>query len=354
MTVGEKIKELRKKRDLTQEKLADFLCVSYQAVSKWECGLSSPDLSLIVPLARLLGVTTDELLGAAAKDTDKRREELEEMYQKAGKTGDISLERKVCEEAVMEYPGDMLLLHRLAWVLSISGVFVSPDVDVAADLERAIKLFDTVIENTRDDVLKSTAISGIVECLCRKGRKDEARKYVDLFSETYVDPFMKKQLICKCLSGEEQLRQRQRDFNELFKIFIDAVMWGQLGDRKITDVAAEAIIKALIPDGNYCMYHDSMMDIQFRKAEAAAVRGDGDAAVELLQKAMYHAKEFDMITLVNPGEYAYTAPLLDKVTVDTRGLYGEYSLPMAKGIKVMCQNDAFDLIRDREDFRALF
>ncbi len=40
MTIGERIKVLRKRNDLTQEKLADYLCVSYQAVSKWECGVS--------------------------------------------------------------------------------------------------------------------------------------------------------------------------------------------------------------------------------------------------------------------------------------------------------------------------
>ena len=40
MNIGEKIKELRRKNDLTQEKLADYLNVSYQAVSKWECGVS--------------------------------------------------------------------------------------------------------------------------------------------------------------------------------------------------------------------------------------------------------------------------------------------------------------------------
>ena len=61
--IGEKIKELRRKNDLTQEKLADQLGVSYQTVSKWETGVTSPDLSLIVPLARLFKVTTDELFG---------------------------------------------------------------------------------------------------------------------------------------------------------------------------------------------------------------------------------------------------------------------------------------------------
>ena len=83
MTIGEKIKELRKKNDLTQEKLADYLCVSYQAVSKWECGLSSPDLSLIVPLAKLLRVTTDELLGMTPPETDNRKLEYDALYEKA-------------------------------------------------------------------------------------------------------------------------------------------------------------------------------------------------------------------------------------------------------------------------------
>ena len=63
--IGQKIKSLRKKADLTQDRLAEMLGVSAQAVSKWEVGSASPDLSLIVPLCRVFGVTADELLGIA-------------------------------------------------------------------------------------------------------------------------------------------------------------------------------------------------------------------------------------------------------------------------------------------------
>ena len=38
--IGQRIRKLRKKNDLTQEKLADLLGVTYQSVSKWECGVS--------------------------------------------------------------------------------------------------------------------------------------------------------------------------------------------------------------------------------------------------------------------------------------------------------------------------
>ena len=57
------IQALRKRREMTQSTLAEHLGVSAKAVSKWERGLSCPDLSLLPDLARLLGVSVDTLLG---------------------------------------------------------------------------------------------------------------------------------------------------------------------------------------------------------------------------------------------------------------------------------------------------
>lgn len=63
MSVSNRIKYYRKKNNLTQSQLAELISVSSQAISKWETGVGSPDISLIVPIAKALRISTDELLG---------------------------------------------------------------------------------------------------------------------------------------------------------------------------------------------------------------------------------------------------------------------------------------------------
>ena len=59
---GAFVARLRKEKGLTQRQLAELVGVSDKAVSKWERGLSLPDISLLEPLADALGVTVAELL----------------------------------------------------------------------------------------------------------------------------------------------------------------------------------------------------------------------------------------------------------------------------------------------------
>lgn len=61
--IGENIRKYRKFKGFTQEELAQELGVTSQAVSRWEASAGMPDISLIVPLAQNLGVTTDALFG---------------------------------------------------------------------------------------------------------------------------------------------------------------------------------------------------------------------------------------------------------------------------------------------------
>ena len=62
MKLCEKLYELRRAAGLSQEELAEKLSVSRQAVSKWENGAAQPELSKLVELSRLYGVSVDELL----------------------------------------------------------------------------------------------------------------------------------------------------------------------------------------------------------------------------------------------------------------------------------------------------
>ena len=59
---GAFVAELRKEKGITQKELAEKLCISDKAISKWETGNSIPDVSLLVPLAEILDVSVTELL----------------------------------------------------------------------------------------------------------------------------------------------------------------------------------------------------------------------------------------------------------------------------------------------------
>jgi len=60
--IGEHIAIYRKKAGLTQEQLAEKMNVTAQAVSKWENGLTCPDLDSVARLAGFLGVTVEQLI----------------------------------------------------------------------------------------------------------------------------------------------------------------------------------------------------------------------------------------------------------------------------------------------------
>ncbi|MCM1522917.1 MAG: methyltransferase domain-containing protein [Ruminococcus sp.] len=64
---GRNIHNMRKKMSMTQEELADRLNVSFQAVSKWENGVSLPDISALPLIAGVFGCSIDQLLGYAAQ-----------------------------------------------------------------------------------------------------------------------------------------------------------------------------------------------------------------------------------------------------------------------------------------------
>ena len=60
--IGKLIAKLRKSKGLTQSELGEMVGVGFRAVSKWENGITSPDISIINDLSKILGISADELL----------------------------------------------------------------------------------------------------------------------------------------------------------------------------------------------------------------------------------------------------------------------------------------------------
>ena len=89
MSLGNNIKKYRKELGITQEELANTLCVTSQAVSKWESGAGLPDITQVIPLAQALNVSTDALFGFNAESFDiklaeevKKKAEMKRILQK--------------------------------------------------------------------------------------------------------------------------------------------------------------------------------------------------------------------------------------------------------------------------------
>ena len=58
MTIGERLLNLRKEKNISQEELADILGVSRQTISKWELDQTTPDFDKLVPLCEYFGITS--------------------------------------------------------------------------------------------------------------------------------------------------------------------------------------------------------------------------------------------------------------------------------------------------------
>ena len=70
MTLGERLTELRKKKNLSQEDVAEKLNVTRQTVSKWELDQSTPDFDKVIPICKLYNITSEELLTGRKADTN--------------------------------------------------------------------------------------------------------------------------------------------------------------------------------------------------------------------------------------------------------------------------------------------
>ena len=113
MSFGKTIKNLRRKHDMTQERLADALSISPQAVSRWETDMAMPDISLIAPLCNLFHVTADELLGIDLNRKDEAVKALCDEAHKYLSRGYFEKAREILEKGIRRFPDDCEIIDCL-------------------------------------------------------------------------------------------------------------------------------------------------------------------------------------------------------------------------------------------------
>ena len=113
MNIGNKIRELRKQRGITQEQLANRIGVSFQAVSKWENNIALPDIALAPALASYFGVTMDTLFDYDLKKVEDQAMAIARESWRY-RESDWEKARSVIDEGLKKYPdNDILLINRL-------------------------------------------------------------------------------------------------------------------------------------------------------------------------------------------------------------------------------------------------
>lgn len=115
MNIGSVIKRLRTAQAVTQEDLAEYLGISYQAVSKWETGVGLPDITLLPRIAVFFGVRIDELFSISHEDEMERIRHILD-YEKMN-DGNFAYAKRTLDAMLSENPGNVDAIKTYAKVI---------------------------------------------------------------------------------------------------------------------------------------------------------------------------------------------------------------------------------------------
>lgn len=116
LKLGENLKKFRLQRELTQEQLADVLCVSAQAVSRWENGTTYPDITLLPTIASYFEITLDELMGMENWRSEEQLKKLLGQLEENGSKGLIYENILLLRDAVKAVQCQLRIGILLIWL----------------------------------------------------------------------------------------------------------------------------------------------------------------------------------------------------------------------------------------------
>ena len=192
------IKKLRLAKGMTQEELAEYTGVSSRAVSRWENGITYPDISLLPILANIFEVTVDELLDV---DVYKKEQDIKSILnenQKYKHTGEVEKSIELLKNALSKYPNNFEIMKQLKNALLI--YYCAKDGDRGYLLDEITELCEKILNKCNDKKIRDSAIRDLVFVYPRVGQREKARELVEEQPSMYM---CKEHLLENVLEGKE-------------------------------------------------------------------------------------------------------------------------------------------------------
>ena len=191
LNIGETILRLRKEKKITQEQLASMIGISAGAVSKWETGNSTPDISLLSPLARALDTSLDILLSFQQELSELEviniKKELVEVFLHQGyMAGELR-----CKEYEKEYPNSVylkLIIAELIQMYSMISGRVSEEC-IKSRMEYCLTLLYQVTESKVKQYIPA-ALFSIANIQISLENYEESEKALKELLNSFIDPMV--------------------------------------------------------------------------------------------------------------------------------------------------------------------
>jgi len=360
MTIGEKIRELRKQNNITQEALADALNISFQSVSKWENNSAMPDISMVVPIANFFGVTTDELFDRGAETQAADMEHYLAKNLEYAHAGQIEKRLSLWRGALAKYPNNYRCMQMLAnslWQCRSSSEFTAEETE--AMLRESIALNERVFSECNDLATKFSALQILVftygDASFPCADEEKAVYYAMQAPSFYCSHQM---FLEHAYYKEENLEQRdlQRQMNIIS--FVDcavhrlrtAATYKTPEERIRAFKAGVMLWHALIDDGNFLIYHCRLSDLHAGIAGNYAVLGDRENTLLHAKAALEHANTYDTLP---DGVQHFTVPALSLAYSDASMSTKNHKKTQTELILGKFSEPWYDFLRDDAEFLSL-
>lgn len=154
--IGTKIKTLRKKVDVTQDRLAEYLGVTAQAISRWESEICYPDIEVLPAIADFFNISLDELIGVDQKRKENKINEYIERAKKEQYAGNFKEAVSVYREAISQFPSSYKLQASLACAI---GCIDNGEKIPLESANESINICRRILEDCMDDSIRYWALN---------------------------------------------------------------------------------------------------------------------------------------------------------------------------------------------------